>query len=82
MNLLIFFTSYILVILSVFGYSLALQKFQKKTNLEFEYNFLGSIFFLIVISLFTHFFFKHGYLHNLIILLIGISLFLFFLKKF
>jgi len=82
MNLLIFFTSYILVILSIFGYSLALQKFQKKTNLEFEYNFLGSIFFLIVISLFTHFFFKHGYLHNLIILLIGISLFLFFFKKF
>ena len=51
MNLIIFLTSYFIIILSIFGYSLALHDILKKTiNLEFEFNFLGSIFFLIFLS--------------------------------
>ncbi len=83
MNLIIFLTSYFIIILSIFGYSLALHDIlKKKINLEFEFNFLGSIFFLIFLSFLTHLFFKHNFLHNLVILFAGISLFLFFFKKY
>ena len=56
--------------------------FLKKISLEFEFNFLGSIFFLIFLSFLTHLFLKHNFLHNLVILFIGISLFLFFFNKY
>ena len=83
MNLIIFLTSYFIIILSIFGYSLALHDiFKKKISLEFEFNFLGSIFFLIFLSFLTHLFLKHNFLHNLVILFIGISLFLFFFNKY
>ena len=44
MNLIIFLTSYFIIILSIFGYSLALHDIlKKKISLEFEFNFLGSV---------------------------------------
>ena len=45
-------------------------------NIEFEYNLLGSLLFLICLSFFTHFFFNHGYTHNIVILLTGVILFI------
>ena len=84
MNLTIYLLSYFIIIISVVGYGLIFQSILKNyLYLEFEYNLLGSLFFLIFLSFFTHFFFSHGYIHNLIILLTGFlsSIFFFFREK-
>ena len=82
MNLTIYLSYYVIIIASIIGYGLFFFKIFKNTiDLEFEYNLLGSLLFLISLSFFTHFFFSHGYIHNVIILLIGIILFLFNLPK-
>ena len=77
MNLTIFLSSYLLIISSIIGYGLILQKvFIKNINLEFEFVLLGTILFLIVISFFSHFFTSHNYFHNTIILIVGLIFFL------
>ncbi len=84
MNLTIYLLSYFIIIISVVGFGLIFQSILKNyLYLEFEYNLLGSLFFLIFLSFFTHFFFSHGYIHNLIILLTGFlsSIFFFFREK-
>ena len=82
MNLTIYLSYYVIIIASIIGYGLFFFKIFKNTiDLEFEYNLLGSLLFLISLSFFTHFFFSHGYIHNVIILLIGIILFLFNFPK-
>ena len=45
------------------------------------YQGLLGILFLTFISYLTIFFIKHGYIHNIIVHLIGVSSFIFFLKK-
>ncbi len=83
MDLTIFISSYFLIVLSLFGYSLMLHNIFKNTiNLEFEFSLLASIGFLIFLSFFTHLFFKHSYLHNLTILFVGFFSFIFFFKKY
>ena len=82
MNLSIYLSFYVLIIVSVIGYGLLFQNvLRNKTYIEFEYNLLGSLLFLILLSFFTHFFFKHGYIHNTVILSIGIISFIFFFLK-
>ena len=82
MNLIIFLTSYFLIIASLIGYGLVLQKtFDQRFNLEFEFTLLGAILFLIVLSFFTHFFFSHDYIHNGIILIFGFIFFFTIIKK-
>ncbi len=82
MNLSIYLSFYVLIIVSVIGYGLLLQNVLRNiTYIEFEYNLLGSLLFLILLSFFTHFFFKHGYIHNTVILSIGIISFIFFFLK-
>ncbi len=77
MNLIIFLSSYFIIIISLIGYALTFQSYtNKKINIEFEYALLGAILFWILISYFTHFFFSHSYFHNATIILLGISLFL------
>ena len=77
MNLIIFLSSYFIIIISLIGYALAFQRYiNKKINIEFEYALLGAVLFWIFISYFTHFFLSHNYFHNLIIILLGFSLFL------
>jgi len=79
MNLVIFITSYFLIIFSVIGYGLLFNySVAKRLNLNIQYNLLGAVFFLISVSYLTHFFFKHGYFHNLIIFIIGIFSFFFY----
>ena len=79
MNLSIYLISYVIIIVSVIGYSLFFQSILKNSiDIEFEYNILGSLLFLISLSYLTHFFFKHGYIHNLIIAFIGIISFIFY----
>ena len=82
MNLSIYLSFYVIIIISVTGYGLVFQKILRNiTYVELEYHLLGSLLFLILLSFFTHFFFNHGYLHNVIILIIGIIFFIFFLLK-
>ena len=78
MNFSIYLSSYVIIILSVLGYGLFFQKIlQNSLDIDFEYNLLGSLFFLISLSYFTHFFFKHGYVHNTIIIIVGIISFIY-----
>ena len=78
MELSIYLSSYVITILSILGYGLFFQKIlQNSIDIEFEYNLLGSLFFLTCLSYFTHFFFKHGFVHNTIILTLGIISFIF-----
>ena len=78
MELSIYLSSYVIIILSILGYGLFFQKIlQNSIDIEFEYNLLGSLFFLTCLSYFTHFFFKHGFVHNTIILTLGIISFIF-----
>ena len=83
MTLTIFLISYFVIILSVVGYGLFFQNvFGKSLNLEFEYSFLGGLFFLVSLSYATHFFVSHNYFHNLIIFITGLIFFsIFSLKK-
>ena len=82
MNLSIYLFFYSILIMSITGYGLLFQNILKNISyIEFEYNLLGSLLFLIFLSFLTHFFFNHGYVHNLIILKIGIISFIFFFFK-
>mgnify|MGYP001158049462 CR=1 FL=1 len=79
-NYLIFLASYFLIILSVVGHGFLAIKFTKTKISMDEIGFVGliGIFFLILYSYLTHFFINHGYLHNLILIIIGLfSLFYF-----
>ena len=73
-NYLIFFLSYFLIVLSVIGHGFLAIKLSKINISKDEIGFVGlvGIFFLILYSYLTHFFISHGYLHNIIFLLIGI----------
>ena len=76
MNLIIFLSSYFIIIISLVGYALAFQSYtNKKINIEFEYALLGAILFWILISYFTHFFLNHNYIHNVTIILLGFGFF-------
>ncbi len=82
MNLTVYLSSYFIIIMSVIGYGLLFQNILRNIiDIEFEYNLLGSLLFLIFLSFLTHFFFNHGYIHNIIILIIGIISFIFFYFK-
>ena len=84
MNFTIYLLSYFIIIISVIGYGLLFQNTLRKIiDIEFEYNLIGSLLFLIFLSFLTHFFFNHGYIHNTIILLIGLisSIFFYFKEK-
>ena len=83
MNFTIYLLSYFIIIISVIGYGLLFQNILRNIiDIEFEYNLIGSLLFLIFLSFLTHFFFNHGYIHNTIILLIGlISSIFFYLKE-
>ena len=82
MNLSIYLIFYGIIILSVIGYGLLFQNILSNSiDIEFEYNLLGSLFFLISLSYLTHFFFNHGYIHNLTIIILGIISFIFYSFK-
>ena len=80
-NIIVFFLSYLLVIISVLGYGLVFEKilYNKEIGKNVGYTGLIGIFFLVIYSYFSHFFLAHDYLHNSIILFID---FIFFCKFF
>ena len=66
--------------LSIVGYGIIFKKLLWTNNaINFEYSGLLGLIFLTFISYLSNFFFKHDYIHNLIIHIIGISSFFFYL---
>ena len=82
-NYLIFFTTYFLIVLTVVGHGALAIKFTKINIPMDEIGFVGlvGIFFLILYSYITHFFTGHGYLHNMIFIIIGLMSVIYFRSK-
>ncbi len=82
-NYLIFLVTYFLIVASVVGHGILAIKFTK-TNISMdEIGFIGlvGIFFLILYSYITHFFISHNYLHNIVLITIGLIAFYHFRSK-
>ena len=88
-DLFILFFFYFASIFSALGYGIY---FQKKINIPAKsiclgYSLLIGVFFLLIYSYFSNFFYAHNVYHNLILLFLGLFLFFFnhingiFLKK-
>ena len=79
----IFLFFFLVIITSIIGYGLLAGSFLRLNILNFNIGIFGllGIFFCTLISYTTHLFFSHGFIHNSIINLFGIILFLFFLLK-
>ena len=79
--------SYVLIAIilsfSIIGHGYLLSKIINKDLLNFNIGYQGllGILFLTMISYFTIFFIKHGYIHNIILHVIGVLSFIYFLKK-
>ena len=73
-NILTFFLFYFLISLSVLGYGNLFIKNFANYNHTINIGFTGiiGVFFLIIISIASHIFFKHGIVHNIVILIIGL----------
>tara|TARA_X000000950_G_scaffold287362_1_gene399355 strand:- start:468 stop:2150 length:1683 start_codon:yes stop_codon:yes gene_type:complete len=82
-NYLIFFLSYFLIVFSVVGHGVLAIKLTKTKVSTDEIGFVGlvGIFFLILYSYITHFFVSHGYLHNIIFIIIGLLSIYYFRSK-
>ncbi len=82
-NYLIFIISYFLIVLSVVGHGVLAIKLTKTNVSTEEVGFVGltGIFFLILYSYITHFFISHGYLHNIIFIIIGLFSIYYFKSK-
>jgi hypothetical protein len=80
---LIFLFFFLVIITSIIGYGLLAGYFLRLNILNFNIGIFGllGIFFCTLTSYFTHLFFSHGVIHNSIINLFGVILFLFFLVK-
>jgi hypothetical protein len=78
MNIVVFTTSYFLIIISVVGYGLLFSdKFYiYKKKIDFGYAGLLGLFVLIIYSYLSSFFLAHNIAHNLLILFTGILIFI------
>ena len=75
---------YFLIILSCIGFGFFFSFFTKFNHKEKNIGLSGlvGLFFLIIYSYFSHFFYPHNSLHNFIIILIGIIFFILFVGKY
>ena len=82
-NFLLIFTLYYLVLFSVVGFGNCFSKifFSKEKNLNFGYQGLFGIFFLIIYSYISSLFYAHSLIHNTVFLIIGLFLFFKFSNK-
>ena len=83
MDHLIFIFAIIIVLSSILGHGLIFCKLICPKLLSLNYGYIGLIGFFSIanLSIFSSFFFKHGYVHNIIIHIIGIIALLFFVKR-
>ena len=84
-DLIIFLVFYILIVFSVVGYGNFFVHFLKDSNIINCFGIQGliGVSFLTILSYSTNIFFAHGYLHNTIVLVLGIIFFIlnFFNKR-
>ena len=82
-NYILLYCSALIISFSILGYGFLLSKIINKNLLAFNLGYQGllGILFLTTISYLTIFFFKHDYIHNIIIHIIGISSFIFYIKS-
>ena len=82
-NYIIFFISYFLIVLSAVGHGILAIRLSKTNISTEEIGFVGlvGIFFLILYSYITHFFISHSYLHNIILITIGLASIYYFRYK-
>ena len=84
LNIITFFIFYNLILFSVLGFGFIASKIFFKNRLNNNLGFVGlfGLFFLLIYSYYSHCFIPHDYIHNVIILLIGLFLFVYFIKDF
>ena len=84
LNIITFFIFYNLILFSVLGFGFFVSKIFFGNTLKKNLGFAGlfGLFFLLIYSYYSHLFIPHGYIHNVIILLIGLFLFIYFIKDF
>ena len=82
MIILFFFTS-LFIALSTIGYGFFIIRMLKFNDFDYNYGLVGilGLFTLSVVAGLTHLFFPHNYIHNLVIIILGILNFVFFNKK-
>ena len=81
-NLIIYFFSFFLILISILGYGILLQNNFKVLNRDncFGYTGLAGIFFYLFYSYLSNFFLAHDKIHNIFFLIIGILIFFYFYK--
>jgi len=74
---------FIFILTSILGYGYLLANFLNKEILKYNLGYIGilGLLSLVLISYSTTFIFKHGYIHNIIVHVIGLISFIFFLYK-
>ncbi len=84
LNIITFFIFFNLILLSVLGFGFFASKIFFKNRLKKNLGFVGlfGLFFLLIYSYYSHFFIPHDYIHNVVILLIGLFLFIYYIKDF
>ena len=72
--LFLFFLFSLIILFSTIGYGIILSKILKFENFNYNFGVVGilGLFFLSLISSFTHLFLAHNYTHNILLILIGI----------
>ena len=82
-NYILLYCSALIISFSILGYGFILSRIINRDLLTFNLGYQGllGILFLTTISYFTIFFVKHGYIHNIIIHIIGISSFVFCMRS-
>jgi len=82
-NIFKFIFFYCLIIVSTVGYGYFFLKISRKENQNFSIGFIGiiGIFSLILYSILSHFFYKHGEIHNSFIIFFGVYNFIKYLKS-
>lgn len=81
--LILFFSISMLILLSTIGYGLITIKILKFEKFSHNYGLIGilGLFFLTIVAGITHLFVPHNYLHNIIVLIIGLVGLIFLKKK-
>lgn len=81
--LFVFFITSVFILASTIGYGLLIKKIIGFRKLDYNYGLIGllGLFFLSIISSYTHLILPHGYFHNIVIILIGLISLILFKKK-
>ncbi len=73
-SLAIFYLTSFVIAFSTIGFGLVFTKFLKFESLNLNYGMVGilGLFFLSIISSYTHLIMPHGYIHNIFIIILGL----------